>query len=97
MAEFHHHPDGIVYLRGKEGFYGATLSDFGADCAACGVPAYAGLPAGARERRYLPDRFHAVYTADTQMAGGDWPEGDLYLASLVALMAAQAAREAANG
>lgn len=97
MAEFHHHPDGIVYLRGEGVFYGAALSDFGADCAACGVPAYAGLPAGARERRYLPGRFHALYTADTQIAGGDWPDGDLYLAAIVTLAAAQAAREAAYG
>lgn len=97
MTEFHHHPDDVVYLRGEGASYVEAPAGFRADCAACGLPAYAGLPEDVRERRYLPGRLHAVYTANTQAAGGDWPEGDLYLAAVAALAAAQAAREAANG
>lgn len=94
MAEFHHHPDGIVYLRGDGETYAAPLDDFAADLAARGLPAYAGLPQGSRERRYLPGRLHALFTADTQQAGDAWPDGELYLNALADLLAARAARGA---
>lgn len=93
MAEFHHHPDGIVYLRGGGADYSATLADFAADLAACGLPAYAGLPDGFRERRYLGGGLHAVYTADSQTEGGAWPEGETYLLAHADLVAAATLRE----
>ncbi|MGE5476573.1 MAG: hypothetical protein ACM3Q1_07965 [Bacteroidales bacterium] len=94
MAEFHHHPDGVIYLRSDAGIYAASPEDFSADLAACGLPPYAGLPAGFRERRYLPGILHAVYSADSQDGGGDWPEGERYLAAQPQLMAAAARRAA---
>jgi len=92
MAEFHHHPDGIIYVRTEAAVYAASLAEFGEDLAACGLPPYAGLPDGTRERRYLPGLLHAVYTADTQMDAGPWPDGDAYLAAVAQLLAAQAER-----
>lgn len=94
MPEFHHHPDGIIYLRADGEIYAGTLEQFAADLAVCGLPAYGGLPDGIRERRYVGELFHALYTADSQLDGGDWPEGDLYLAARADLLAAAALRGA---
>lgn len=94
MTEFHHHPDGIIYLRGDGEAYAATLDSFTADLASCGLPAYDGLPAGTRERRYLGAGAHFLYTADTQEDGGDWPAGDAYLAALTDLRVVAAQRGA---
>lgn len=94
MAEFHHHPDGVIYLRADGETYAATPELFAADLAVCGLPVYAGLPDGIRERRYVGGAFHAVYTSDSQLDGGDWPDGDLYLAGRADLLAATALRTA---
>lgn len=95
MAEFHHHPDGIIYLRAEGETYAGSLDRFAAAVAARGLPAYGGLPDGIRERRYVVGAFHALYTADSQLDGGDWPHGDLYLAACVQLIAADRPPEAA--
>lgn len=92
MAEFHHHPDGIIYLREGGAEYSAPLADFAVDLVACGLPAYAGLPDGFRERRYQSGGFHALYTGDSQTEGGVWPEGETYLSANADLGAAAARR-----
>ncbi|HLO77116.1 MAG TPA: hypothetical protein VK196_11740 [Magnetospirillum sp.] len=96
MALFQHHPDGIIYMRGECGAYAASLAEFLADLETCGLPPYAGLPDGYRERRYLPGVLHALYTADSQDGGGQWGEGDAYIAAIAELSAAAACRLAVS-
>lgn len=96
MAEFHHHPDGIIYVRTEAAVYAASLAEFGEDLAACGLPPYVGLPPGYRERRYSPGVIRALYTADSQHADEDWTDGDAYLAAANALVAARTLRLAAR-
>lgn len=95
MGEFHHHPDGIVYLRAGEIVYAASLAEFRNDLAACGLPPYAGLPPGYRERRYSPGAVRALYTADSQHPDTGWTDGDAYLAACAVLAAARALHLAA--
>jgi len=93
MFEFHHHPDGLIYLRTEAATYVEDLPGFAADAAACGLPPYDTDLGGFRERRYEPGAFHRLYTADSQFpAPADWPAGDAYLAAVDALVLAQAAR-----
>jgi hypothetical protein len=95
MAEFHHHPDGIVYVRAEGICYAAPLAQFEADAASCALPPYAGLPPGLRERRYLAGGTHLLFTDDSQLAGGPWPEGEAYVAAVRDLDAAAARRASA--
>ncbi|HYG91211.1 MAG TPA: hypothetical protein VD978_33710 [Azospirillum sp.] len=89
--QFHHHPDNLIYLRGAR-TYMAQVAEFAADLVACGLPAYAGLPEGATERRYDGGRHLVGYGERGFEDAEPWPEGDAYLAALDALLAARAAR-----
>ncbi|HEX7126429.1 MAG TPA: hypothetical protein VF406_11775 [Thermodesulfobacteriota bacterium] len=93
---FHHHPDGLIVVRGDAGVYGADLATFAADCTALGLPAYEGVPVGMRERRYTPGQRHTLHDATSQYGAAiPWPAGDAYCTALPDLLAAQAARESA--
>lgn len=82
MATFHHHPDGLIYVRGEGQTYCDTPQNFAADS---GI-AYEFT---GRERIYEPVVRHFV---DDEPQPLDWPEGDAYIEALPALLAAQAAR-----
>lgn len=91
MNQFHHHPDGLLYMRTDSGIYAATVEQFELDS---GLP-YEGLPDGIKERRYTQGHSHIVMTdADTQV-GRDvpWEVGDRYLDLFSDCYAKQKSRE----
>lgn len=95
---FHHHPDGIIILRGEDGavLYAEPLAQFQADLREIGARPYEGLPAGARERRWEPRRHLIVAEGGLPEDGpADWP-GGVYLAAAEALAARSRFREEAE-
>lgn len=82
MANFHHHPDGWVYVRTDAGVYVDTPENFAADL---GQP----YNFDGRERYYEPGARHFV---DHEPQPLDWSQGDAYIAACEALLAAQEAR-----
>lgn len=92
MAQYHHHPDGIIFIRTDAGTYFDSIDNFEIDLGA----QYPGLPSGFNERRYTPGIEHVLSngsSAEPQPLA--WPEGDAYIAAYDDLVAAKAAREAA--
>lgn len=89
MAQYHLHPDGLVFIRTSEGTYADTLANFEADN---GGPA-PGLPTGFNEQFYEPGvrHFYANGT-DAQPLPLEWPEGDLIISALPAFLDIQARR-----
>lgn len=83
MAIFHHHPDGIVFIRTQAGTYADTVDNFISDLGA----AYS---FGGTERIYEPGKRHIV---DNQPQDLAWSEGDGYIAAFDALVTAKSARE----
>ena len=82
MAQFQHHPDGIVYVRTDAGVYADSPENFAADLG----EAY---EFSGRERYYEPGVRHHV---DDQPQPLDWPQGDAYITAYDALAAAKTAR-----
>jgi hypothetical protein len=77
--QFHHHPDGLVYVRGEGVVYCDTPQNFAADW---GHPyEFAG-----RERIYEPGIRHFV---DNEPQPLEWAQGDAYIAGLPSLLQAQ--------
>jgi len=90
MPNFHHHPDGLIFIRTDAGIYRETVENFEADLGG----AYAGLPDGFSERMYEPDARHVLCDgAGAEPQPLKWGEGDGYIRSFDALMAAKDARE----
>ena len=79
---FHHHPDGLIYVRGEGQTYCDTPQNFAADWGQ--TYEFTG-----RERIYEPGVRHFVNDEPQSL---EWPEGDAYIEVLPALLAAQAAR-----
>jgi hypothetical protein len=92
MGELHQHPDGYVFVRTAAGNYADSVDNFALD-AEVTLPA---LPSGADERIYSQGQRHAVTGGGGIIEGGPmpWPLGDQIIASVSALLAAKAAREA---
>src|SRR5215831_2762213 len=91
MGEFHHHPDGLIFVRPTSGTaYGDTLANFATDY---GQPAPA-LPTGADEQLYTQNVRHSYKKAGMVIDGGPrvWTWGDNAIAAVASLLAAQAAR-----
>jgi len=91
MGEFHHHPDGLIYVRPDSGtIYGDTLANFQLDY---GQPAPA-LPVGTDEQLYTQDIRHAYKRGGNVVDGGPrvYTWGDNCIAACASLVAAQAAR-----
>jgi hypothetical protein len=91
MAQFHHHPDGYIYVRPDSGaYYGDTLANFQTDY---GQPAPA-LPPGCDEQLYTQGILHAYKRKGNVVSGGPrvYTWGDNCIAALASLLAAQAAR-----
>lgn len=80
MAEFHQHPDGIIYVRSDYISYSATRENFVIDF---GVE-LPELPAGADEHIYTQDKRHCFMGGGDVIDGGPmpWPEGDAIIANL---------------
>lgn len=93
MPNFHHHPDGLIFVRGEVETYCDTLENFEADYGQS-LPA---LPEGMTERFYEPGVRHFFYNGYNAVPVNElsWEWGDAVIASLSALMAAQSARSAA--
>ncbi len=94
MAQFHHHPDGIVYVRGEVGrVYSDTAANFAKDFGEAST-----LPAGVIERFYDDDkesgRHHLFDAGYNQVPGGERPFhfGDLAIRRLELLLNRQAER-----
>lgn len=89
MATFHHHPDGLIYIRDGQGGYCDTIDNFILDS---GRP-YVGLPSGYIERYYEPKKTHYLSTGSSQQNQNlTWEIGDTYIAELADLLAAQESR-----
>jgi hypothetical protein len=89
VATFHHHPDGMIYIRDAVLAYCDSISNLETDS---GRP-YAGLPDGFVERYYDPGRVHYFSTGrDQKNLGVSWEVGDTYIAELDVLLAAQQSR-----
>lgn len=90
---FQHHPDGWIYIRTDNGIYCDTIANFEVDYG----QSYVGLPEKYIGRCYEPGVNHYFHTDDTVVPQDlSWPEGDTYIPAYDALIAAKAAREAAE-
>jgi hypothetical protein len=90
---FQHHPDGYIFVRTSCGVYMDTIVDFQADYG----QTYAGLPEEYIGRYYEPGVDHCLHTNDSATPQDlNWPEGNAYIAAYDLIIAAKAAREAAN-
>lgn len=69
MVGFHHHPDGIIYIRNADGTeYTSTVEEFTNDLG----EAYVGLPDGCRERIFIDGVVNCLKTnEDKQIDGGN--------------------------
>jgi len=92
MGEFHHHPDGLIYVRPDTGtVYVDTLAHFQADY---GQPAPALPLDGTDEQLYTQNVRHAYKRSGMVLSGGPrvYTWGDNCIAAIASLLAAQAAR-----
>lgn len=86
MQNFHHHPDGLIYVRTDAGIYCDSVENFALDL---GQP-YPGLPEGFDERYYEPGVKHCLSTRTSAVPQElSWPEGDAYIAAYDSLVAAK--------
>jgi len=96
MIHFHHHPDGLIYIRGDDAIYMDTPENFAGDY---GKPAPA-LPAGMVECIYEPAGRHVYFDAKQNahpVEGiADSVEHEAICAALEDLLAAQSQRIAAK-
>jgi hypothetical protein len=88
--QIHQHPDGTLHVRTQAGAYVDSLANFAGDY---GAP-FPALDAGLTERIYDQGVRHAVMNGHDVVGGGPmpWPEGDIIIASIDRLIAAQEAR-----
>lgn len=90
MAEFHQHPDNLIYVRTPGASYVDRpenfARDFGVD-----LPS---LPEGADERIYTQGRRHALMGGGNIIVGGEmpWPFGDAIISGVMEGLTAQQAR-----
>lgn len=91
MANFHHHPDGLIFVRGENETYSDTVENFAADFG----HSLPDLPVGITERFYEPGVRHFLSNGIDSFPLDElsWDYGDLALLSLPTLLAAQQARQ----
>lgn len=95
MAQFHHHPDGLIYVRVGDRVYCDTSENFARDFGRSSV-----LPDRIIERIYddtkIGGRHHLFDAAYNQVPGGDVPFrfGDLTIIGIDNLLKNQAERRA---
>ncbi len=93
MAQFHIHPDGIVYIRTPKGIYVDTSANFARDYGTA-LPAF---PIGVVQALYDSDgKVVQLFDAQNNQVGtgraGDWEFADAAIASVCSLLTAQAKR-----
>jgi len=93
MAQFHHHPDDLIYVRTLCGVYCDTTENFAADN---NEPA-PGLLRGVAQRLYDDQsKTHRLFDSFNNHVANDdvpWAFGDKAIANVMRLIAAKAARE----
>jgi len=96
MTQFHHHPDGLVYVRADNGIYVDTLENFATDYGRS-APA---LPDGMIECIYESGRRHVYFDAKQNAHALEGEAGcaehEAICAKLDDLLAAQSQRIAAE-
>ncbi len=86
MATFHHHPDGLIYVRNGEVVYCDSVANLEEDSGRN----YVGFPGGFIERYYDPGKTHYLSTGSSQTKQPlSWEIGDTYIAELADLFATQ--------
>jgi len=95
MAQFHIHPDGVVYVRTASGVYADTLVNFAID-SGTSLPT---LPDGAVQALYDDDRhLLQLFDAKNNQLGvgqdGAWPFADTAIANIATLLTSQTQRTA---
>ena len=99
MAQYHHHPDGLVYVRTPSVEYADTVANFALDGESVGTPVPS-LPPGIVERLYddAPEggRHALIDAKGNHVDSGPrpWAEGDAAIAAVAVLLEAQAKRRA---
>lgn len=83
MPNFHHHPDGLIFVRTKSGIYKDTVDNFRLDLG----QSYAATTVV--ERFYEPGKRHVLNGRPQALA---WAEGDGYIGAIAALLSARAQR-----
>lgn len=90
MPNFHHHPQGNIYIRTNNGVYCDSLENFNKDLLACGIESYTGLPADCVERFYEPSGRKYLIESDYDQRGDDsFTQGDVYIANYQAIAKAK--------
>ena len=98
MAQYHHHPDGLVYVRTPSAEYVDTVENFALDAGSIGMPAPS-LPPGIAERLYdnAPEggRHALIDPKGNHIDSGarPWAEGDSAITAVAVLREAQAKRQ----
>lgn len=90
--EFHHHPDGIIYVKNGIDVYQDTLENFTLDIAPL---KYDGLPQNCGERLFVPDKCHFTRcpaSIETIPRDLKWVEGSVYISMCKELIGRQAVR-----
>lgn len=89
MSQYHHHPDGLIFIRTSEAIYVDTLANFELDFGASAP----GLPEGFNEQFYEPGvrHFYANHNEALPLSL-EWIDGDMIISSLPALLDIQARR-----
>ena len=93
MANFHHHPQGSIYIRTEAGVYCDTLENFNKDILTVGIAAYEGLPQDCIERFFDPNGKSYVIEADYDQRGDEsFANGRLYIEKYNEFVIAKKAR-----
>ena len=94
LPQFHHHPDGTIYIRTKGAEYADSLANFLLDVGSGNAPEP--LPAGADERLYIQRVSHALLNRQGLVDGGPmpWQYGDVAISLVEKIIAKQAQRRA---
>ena len=94
LPNFHHHPQGNIYIRTNSGVYNDTLANFNLDLKSIGAKPYAGLSELYKERYYEPNvKAYLIENDYDQVGDPDFNDGDLYISLCEQLQVAKQARE----
>lgn len=94
LPNFHHHPQGNIYIRTASGIYNDTFQNFNTDLQSVGGRSYAGLPSDCIERYYEPNVKSYLIEADYDQRGDfGFSDGDYYISLVHQLKSAKQARE----
>lgn len=94
LPNFHHHPQGDVYVRTKDGIYNDSFQNFNTDLMKVSGRSYLGMPTGCIERYYEPrKRSYLIREGYDQIGDGGFSDGEYYISIAQQLILAKKARE----